>query len=135
MGPPPAPEPYKPPPGATETTWAVICGDNEKAWPRDPARYRKDAIRGKVRYPIYGDFTSTIKPCAFWGRPAEPVTVVNRTSPAPTATRGGACCRTVRPHLWVRRALAEAWSSAVPGTVPKVVSGPLLRPDQCRRGT
>ncbi|MFD5553343.1 alpha/beta hydrolase [Streptomyces sp. NPDC127068] len=82
VGPPPAPAPYTPPPGGTETTWSVICGDDETAWPRNPAQYRKDSIRDKARYPIYGDFTSNIKPCAFWGKSAEPVTVVDNTVPA-----------------------------------------------------
>lgn len=56
--------------------WAVVCGDNSAAWSRDPESYRRDAIADKGRYPLYGDFASSIKPCAFWGESAEPVTVV-----------------------------------------------------------
>ncbi|WP_369386780.1 alpha/beta hydrolase [Streptomyces sp. CG1] len=56
--------------------WSVVCGDTA-AWPRDPEQYRHDAIRDKGRYPIYGDFGSNITPCAFWNKPAEPVTAVN----------------------------------------------------------
>ncbi len=56
--------------------WAVVCGDNSAAWSRDPETYRRDAIEDKGRYPLYGDFASSIKPCAFWGKSAEPVTVV-----------------------------------------------------------
>jgi pimeloyl-ACP methyl ester carboxylesterase len=57
--------------------WAVVCGDNSAAWSRDPESYRRDAIADKGRYPIFGDFASSIKPCAFWDRSAEPATEVN----------------------------------------------------------
>ncbi|MFF6915203.1 alpha/beta fold hydrolase [Streptomyces sp. NPDC012466] len=54
--------------------WAVVCAD-ARAWPRDPEQYRKDAIRDKARYPLYGDFASHIKPCAFWKKSgSEPAT-------------------------------------------------------------
>ncbi|MYS08069.1 alpha/beta fold hydrolase [Streptomyces sp. SID6041] len=58
--------------------WAVACADT-RAWPRDPEQYRRDAIRDKARYPLYGDFASNIKPCAFWKNGAEPATTVNNT--------------------------------------------------------
>ncbi|MFI7408099.1 alpha/beta hydrolase [Streptomyces sp. NPDC049627] len=45
--------------------WTVVCADTRN-WPRDPEQYRADAIRDKGRYPLYGDFASSIKPCAFW---------------------------------------------------------------------
>ncbi|MFI6015335.1 alpha/beta fold hydrolase [Streptomyces sp. NPDC051243] len=45
--------------------WSVVCADTRN-WPRDPERYRADAIRDKARYPLYGDFVSNIMPCAFW---------------------------------------------------------------------
>ncbi|MEU8842921.1 alpha/beta hydrolase [Streptomyces roseus] len=61
--------------GATPVYWAVVCGDTD-AWPRDPEQYARDAARDKVKYPIYGDFASNIKPCAFWQRPVEPPTPV-----------------------------------------------------------
>ncbi|MFF2847450.1 alpha/beta hydrolase [Streptomyces sp. NPDC058001] len=61
----------------TASFWAVVCGDNSAAWSRDPESYRQDAIEDKGRYPLYGDFASSIKPCAFWDRSAEPVTKVN----------------------------------------------------------
>ncbi|MEV0264687.1 alpha/beta hydrolase [Streptomyces sp. NPDC050617] len=57
--------------------WSVVCGDNSAAWSRDPESYRRDAIEDKGRYPLYGDFASSIKPCAFWGESAEPATKVN----------------------------------------------------------
>lgn len=60
----------------TASFWAVVCGDNSAAWSRDPESYRRDAIEDKGRYPLFGDFASSIKPCAFWGKSAEPVTVV-----------------------------------------------------------
>ncbi|MFC8461924.1 alpha/beta hydrolase [Streptomyces sp. NPDC057242] len=58
--------------------WSVVCADT-RAWPRDPERYRRDAIRDKAKYPLYGDFASHIKPCAFWGRGAEPATRIDNT--------------------------------------------------------
>ncbi|MEV7084934.1 alpha/beta hydrolase [Streptomyces sp. NPDC093085] len=56
--------------------WAVVCGDNSAAWSRDPESYRADAIADRGRYPLFGDFASSIKPCAFWDESAEPVTTV-----------------------------------------------------------
>ncbi|WP_053656890.1 alpha/beta hydrolase [Streptomyces sp. MMG1121] len=60
----------------TAAFWTVVCGDTA-AWPRDPGQYRRDAIRDKAKYPIYGDIASNITPCAFWGKPAERVTAVD----------------------------------------------------------
>ncbi|MGW1891405.1 alpha/beta fold hydrolase [Streptomyces sp. NPDC002004] len=60
----------------TAAFWSVVCGDTA-AWPHDPEQYRRDAIRDKAAYPLYGDFGSNIMPCAFWNKPAEPVTTVN----------------------------------------------------------
>ncbi|MFH8811140.1 alpha/beta hydrolase [Streptomyces hygroscopicus] len=57
--------------------WTVVCNDNSAAWSRDPESYRRDAIADKGRYPLFGDFASSVKPCAFWDRSAEPATVVN----------------------------------------------------------
>ncbi|MFE5854840.1 alpha/beta fold hydrolase [Streptomyces sp. NPDC056500] len=62
--------------------WTVVCNDNSAAWPRDTEQYRKDAIRDKARYPLFGDFASNIKPCAFWNKSVEPVTVVDNKVPA-----------------------------------------------------
>ncbi|MEU3481928.1 alpha/beta hydrolase [Streptomyces sp. NPDC033753] len=58
--------------------WAVACADT-RSWPRDPEQYRRDAIRDKARYPLYGDFASNIKPCAFWTNGSEPATEVNNS--------------------------------------------------------
>ncbi|MFB7527516.1 alpha/beta hydrolase [Streptomyces sp. NPDC056178] len=58
------------------SAWAVLCADT-RPWPRDPEQYRRDAIRDKARYPLYGDFGSNIKPCAFWKRGSEPATTVD----------------------------------------------------------
>ncbi|MEV7289714.1 alpha/beta hydrolase [Streptomyces sp. NPDC093252] len=60
----------------TAVFWAVVCGDNSAAWSRDPGTYREDALADRERYPLFGDFTSSIKPCAFWDDSAEPVTQV-----------------------------------------------------------
>ncbi|MFB7919426.1 alpha/beta hydrolase [Streptomyces sp. NPDC056061] len=61
----------------TASFWAVVCGDNSAAWSRDPESYRRDAIKDKGRYPLYGDFASGIKPCAFWDKSVEPATGVH----------------------------------------------------------
>ncbi|MBW5482768.1 alpha/beta hydrolase [Streptomyces bambusae] len=63
--------------------WAVVCGDTD-AWPRDPEQYRRDAVRDKERYPLFGDFASNIMPCAFWDRPVEKATAVNNRTPVMT---------------------------------------------------
>nr|WP_202544314.1 alpha/beta hydrolase [Streptomyces sp. SID8382] len=57
--------------------WTVVCNDNSAAWSRDPESYRRDAVEDKGRYPLFGDFASSVKPCAFWDRSTEPATVVN----------------------------------------------------------
>ncbi|MGW3395576.1 alpha/beta fold hydrolase [Streptomyces hydrogenans] len=53
--------------------WSVVCADT-RAWPRDPERYRRDAVRDGVAYPLYGDVASHVKPCAFWQPGSEPAT-------------------------------------------------------------
>ncbi|MEU1180102.1 alpha/beta hydrolase [Streptomyces sp. NPDC005820] len=58
---------------------AIMCGDNSASWPRDPARYRRDAVRNSALHPLYGDFTSNITPCAFWPKGSEPATHVDNT--------------------------------------------------------
>ncbi|MFM9700417.1 alpha/beta hydrolase [Streptomyces europaeiscabiei] len=67
---------------AAALNWAVVCGDNSASWPRDPARYRHDAIKDGARLPLYGDFVSNITPCAFWPRGSEPAPRVDNTVPA-----------------------------------------------------
>ncbi|QCX76468.1 Tripeptidyl aminopeptidase precursor [Streptomyces sp. YIM 121038] len=59
--------------------FAVVCAD--AAWPRDPETYYRDVVRDTVRYPLYGDFTSGIAPCAYWPEGAEPVTEVDNGVP------------------------------------------------------
>ncbi|CAL9598238.1 Tripeptidyl aminopeptidase [Streptomyces sp. enrichment culture] len=59
----------------TAAFWAVVCGDVE--WPRYPEQYAREAARDKAKYPLYGDFASNIKPCAYWQRPIEPPTKTN----------------------------------------------------------
>ncbi|MFI5980387.1 alpha/beta hydrolase [Streptomyces sp. NPDC051555] len=60
---------------ASAVYWSVVCGDTD-AWPRDPQQYAREAARDKVEHPLYGDFASNIKPCAFWQRPLEAVTPI-----------------------------------------------------------
>nr|WP_079057629.1 alpha/beta fold hydrolase [Streptomyces cellostaticus] len=71
-----APAAQPPDDNSSAAFWTVVCGDTA-AWPRDPDQYRRDAIRNKAKYPLYGDFGSNITPCAFWSRTAEPVTTVD----------------------------------------------------------
>ncbi|MFH8790062.1 alpha/beta hydrolase [Streptomyces roseoverticillatus] len=61
--------------------WSVMCADTG-TWPRDPERYRRDAIRDKARYPLYGDFAAAIRPCAFWKRGSEPQTRIDNKAGA-----------------------------------------------------
>ncbi|MFE3648669.1 alpha/beta hydrolase [Streptomyces sp. NPDC059152] len=73
----PAPDPELPPENEVVGLWAVLCGDTAASWPRVPEQYRRDAVRDKARYPLYGDFASNIKPCAFWKPAAEAPTTVD----------------------------------------------------------
>ncbi|MFH8614755.1 alpha/beta hydrolase [Streptomyces sp. NPDC017979] len=68
------------PDNLASSQFTVVCSD--VAWPRDPETYRKDSERGAVRHPLYGDFASSITPCAFWDGPAERVTKVRNRVPA-----------------------------------------------------
>ncbi|CAM5309372.1 alpha/beta hydrolase [Streptomyces avidinii] len=61
----------------TAVFWAVACGDTG-SWPRYTEQYERDAAKDKAKYPLYGDFASNIKPCAFWDRPAEAATPMNK---------------------------------------------------------
>ncbi|MET9535097.1 alpha/beta hydrolase [Streptomyces sp. NPDC006649] len=61
----------------TASLLAIVCGDNSAVWSRDPESYRRDAVKDKGRYPLFGDFASSVKPCAFWDKSVEPATRVN----------------------------------------------------------
>ncbi|MFD9339109.1 alpha/beta hydrolase [Streptomyces sp. NPDC060028] len=63
----PAPAPDD---NAMAVHWSVVCGDTD-SWPRDPGQYARDSAREKAAHPLYGDFASNIKPCAFWQPPLE----------------------------------------------------------------
>ncbi|MEU0835786.1 alpha/beta hydrolase [Streptomyces sp. NPDC005969] len=56
--------------------WSFMCADT-RTWSHDPERYRREAIRDKARYPLYGDFAATITPCAFWKQGTEPQTKID----------------------------------------------------------
>ncbi|QEU93926.1 alpha/beta hydrolase [Streptomyces kanamyceticus] len=58
------------------SAWSVMCADT-RTWSHDPAQYRREAIRDKARYPLYGDFAAAITPCAFWQRGSEPQTRID----------------------------------------------------------
>ncbi|MGW0364005.1 alpha/beta hydrolase [Streptomyces sp. NPDC002990] len=57
----------------TAAFWSVVCGDTG-VWPRYTEQYERDAVKDKAKYPLYGDFASNVKPCAFWQRPVEAAT-------------------------------------------------------------
>ncbi|MFJ5925566.1 alpha/beta hydrolase [Kitasatospora sp. NPDC092948] len=78
----PAADPELPPENQLAALWTVMCGDTAASWPRDPEQYRRDVIRDKARYPLYGDFASGIKPCAFWQPGDEAPTTVDNNAPA-----------------------------------------------------
>nr|WP_308401688.1 alpha/beta hydrolase [Streptomyces roseoverticillatus] len=61
--------------------WSVMCADT-RTWPRDPEQYRRDAIRDKARYPLYGDFAASVVPCAFWKQGSEPQTTIDNEAGA-----------------------------------------------------
>ncbi|MEJ8641364.1 alpha/beta hydrolase [Streptomyces sp. MS1.HAVA.3] len=61
----------------TAAFWAVVCGDTGN-WPRYTEQYERDAAKDKIKYPLYGDFASNIKPCAFWDRPVESATPMHK---------------------------------------------------------
>ncbi|MFG2295540.1 alpha/beta hydrolase [Streptomyces sp. NPDC048603] len=70
-------EPGVPADNGSAVFWAVVCGDTA-AWPRYTEQYARDAAADKKKYPLYGDMASNIKPCAFWDRPAEAATPMNK---------------------------------------------------------
>ncbi|MET9609577.1 alpha/beta hydrolase [Streptomyces sp. NPDC006512] len=58
--------------------WSFMCADT-RTWSHDPERYRREAIRDKARYPLYGDYAAAITPCAFWQQGSEPQTRIDNT--------------------------------------------------------
>ncbi|PCG82942.1 alpha/beta hydrolase [Streptomyces sp. WZ.A104] len=56
--------------------WSFMCADT-RTWSHDPEEYRREAIRDKARYPLYGDFAAAIRPCAFWEQGSEPQTRID----------------------------------------------------------
>ncbi|MFF5446222.1 alpha/beta hydrolase [Streptomyces sp. NPDC012888] len=103
-GPAPVPASGPAPDNGTAVFWAVVCGDTAN-WPRDPERYRKDAERDKARYPLYGDFASNIKPCAFWQPPVEAATPMNVAAPVLTVQNEWDSQTPLSSGLGLRRAL------------------------------
>ncbi|MFG2194460.1 alpha/beta hydrolase [Streptomyces sp. NPDC048639] len=73
-----APDP-RPADNGNASFLAVVCGDTA-AWPRDTEQYRQDSVREMAKYPLFGDFGSNVMPCAFWDKPAEPVTDIDNTT-------------------------------------------------------
>ncbi|WNF27986.1 hypothetical protein RI138_14760 [Streptomyces sp. C11-1] len=61
--------------------WSFMCADT-RTWSHDPEEYRREAIRDKARYPLYGDFAAAIRPCAFWEQGSEPQTRIDNKAGA-----------------------------------------------------
>ncbi|WP_367132686.1 MULTISPECIES: alpha/beta hydrolase [Streptomyces] len=61
--------------------WSFMCADT-RTWSHDPERYRREAIRDKARYPLYGDFAAAVTPCAFWEQGSEPQTRIDNKAGA-----------------------------------------------------
>ncbi|GHH36946.1 alpha/beta hydrolase [Streptomyces candidus] len=59
---------------------AVLCGD--VAAPRAPRTYWRDVERSRAAHPLLGPLTHNIGPCAFWDRPREEPTRVQRDAKA-----------------------------------------------------
>ncbi|WP_331773075.1 alpha/beta hydrolase (plasmid) [Embleya sp. NBC_00888] len=57
---------------------AVFCGD--VAAPRNPEVYWLDVQRSRAAHPLFGPLSNNIVPCAFWDRPREQPTRVQRDS-------------------------------------------------------
>ncbi|MFC5214112.1 alpha/beta hydrolase [Streptomyces coerulescens] len=60
--------PVPPPPPVPENLLAshlhVICGDSR--WPTKVRDYQRNAAVDRLRYPMLGGITGSIKPCAYW---------------------------------------------------------------------
>ncbi|MER6912380.1 alpha/beta fold hydrolase [Streptomyces sp. NPDC000594] len=56
--------------------YSIVCQDTAN-WPRDPKTYRKDVTANKATYPLYGDLSSAITPCAYWDKGREPEVKIN----------------------------------------------------------
>ncbi|MER5935468.1 alpha/beta hydrolase [Streptomyces sp. NPDC002054] len=75
-----APEPKDlPTDNSIAVVWSVMCGDTG-AWPRSTGQYAREAAADKKKYPLYGDVASNIKPCAFWDRPVEEATPMDKAA-------------------------------------------------------
>ncbi|MGG8406881.1 alpha/beta hydrolase [Streptomyces sp. 12297] len=55
---------------------AIICGDVPA--PRDPELYWRDIQRNRAAHPVFGPLADNIGPCAFWDRPREEPTRIDR---------------------------------------------------------
>ena len=94
--------------------WAIMCTDNSASWPRDPSRYRRDAIRDGARLPLYGAFTSNITP----NHPVDAWTeAVQDAGMDPRLDRDVSNCSIARPleivgEKWTILILREAWYSS-----------------------
>ncbi|MFE7614778.1 alpha/beta hydrolase [Streptomyces sp. NPDC057496] len=87
--------------GSVQT--AILCGD--RAAPRDPETYWQDIERGRAAHPLFGPMTDNILPCAFWDRPREEPTRVERDAPALIVGATGDPRTTYRGTLELHRKL------------------------------
>ncbi|MFJ7250207.1 alpha/beta fold hydrolase [Kitasatospora sp. NPDC098652] len=115
--------------------WAVFCGDTRN-WPRDPERYRRDAIRDRAEYPLAGDLGAGIVPCAFWKSAAtEQATVVDNDVNALIVQNQWDPQATLAMAQGMRRALHGARMVTVVGGEGHgvVVAGPSCADDSVTR--
>ncbi|PRY19272.1 alpha/beta hydrolase [Pseudosporangium ferrugineum] len=66
----------------TSVFWSVLCNDSAD-WPRGAEGFREQVAEAMRRYPLIGDFLTSVKPCGFWSLPRpEPDLVVANDVPA-----------------------------------------------------
>ncbi|MFJ2898016.1 alpha/beta hydrolase [Streptomyces sp. NPDC087218] len=87
--------------GSVQT--AILCGD--RAAPRDPETYWQDIERDRAAHPLFAPMTHNILPCAFWDRPREEPTRVERDARALIVGATGDPRTTYRGTLELHRKL------------------------------
>jgi pimeloyl-ACP methyl ester carboxylesterase len=58
----------------------VVC--NDSAWPTSVRTYQRDVAVDRIRYPMYGPLSATVRACAFWPSPAEPKVRITDQGPS-----------------------------------------------------
>ncbi|WP_329195754.1 alpha/beta hydrolase [Streptomyces sp. NBC_01435] len=92
---------------------AILCGD--RAAPRDPETYWRDIERDRAAHPLFAPMTDNILPCAFWDRPVEQPTRVERDAPALLVAATGDPRTTYRGTLKLHARLPGSRLITLPG--------------------